>query len=276
MAEKQNPQMFSALGTNWGLNSGPFTDITGTLAPPSSGAPITDPYRNAAVKMEGYADQFNRQGVDDSSRLASNLMNNSGIGLGSSPMRTSLNSLNKDRQKEYFDTMSKISDQAFNEQNQAKQMDLKERQFEFQKRQQTFDEMYRLKQMSEDQYKHAVATNFQALGVQMDKAKFKLALENAKNGNKKEALKVMLEALKIDADTAYKAAHLRTHHEEFESTKELQKEAMEDDKKAAGFKTAAMLGISVMNNMSDIGGMVKGIAGFFKGGGENKGGVGGV
>jgi hypothetical protein len=106
----------------------------------------------------------------------------------------------------------------------------------------------------------------------MDKAKFQLALENAKNGNKKEALKVMLEALKIDADTAYKAAHLRTHHEEFETTKKLQEEAMTDERKAAGYRAAAMLGINVMNNIGDITGAVKGLYGFFKGG---KGGDGG-
>jgi tetratricopeptide (TPR) repeat protein len=266
MAEKQQPQMFSALGTNWGLNSGPFTDITGTLAPPSSGAPVTDPYRNAAIKMEGYADQFNKRGVDDASRLTSNLLNNAGMGLGSSPMRTSMNSLNKDRQREYFDTMSKISDQAFNEQMQTRGMDLKDRQFEFQKRQQTFDEMFRLKQMSEDQYKHAVATNFQALGVKMDQAKFKLAMENAKNGNKKEALKIMLEALKIDSDTAYKASHLRTHHEEFESMKSLQQQAMNDENKAKGMMAHSMAAINIAQSLGGIMNTINSIKGLFGGG----------
>jgi tetratricopeptide (TPR) repeat protein len=251
MADQKN-NMFSALGTNWGLNAGPFTDTTGLLAPPSSGAPVTDPYRNAAIKMEGFADQFNRKGVDDSSRLASNLMNNAGVGLGSSPMRTSLNALNKDRQREYFDTMTKISSQAQQEQAQAAAAEFKNRELEVRRKQQAFENAYKLKQMSEDQYKHAVATNFQALGVEMDRAKFRLAMDNAKRGNRKDALKLMLEAVKIDADVAAKASELRTKHGEWKKTFDLYEEAMNNDKKAATIKAITSFGIDLMNTARDV------------------------
>jgi hypothetical protein len=232
MAGENKQGSYSALGTNWGLNSGPFRDITGTLAPNSSGMPITDPYQNAAVKMEGFADQFNKQGVDDSSRLMQNLTNNSGIGIGSSPMRTSMNALNKDRQRDYFDTMSKVSSEAFQEQMANRKQGLEERRFEFQKRQQLFDEAYKMKQMSDEQYRHAVATNFQAMGVDLDKRKFAMALRKSQQQDRQGAMKLVLEAIGKDAEIAYKAAVLRKNEKQWADTREFQDRVMNKEWKA--------------------------------------------
>lgn len=256
MAEQKQPAGYSALGTNWGLNSGPFRDITGTLAPNSSGMPITDPYQNAAVKMEGFADQFNKQGIDDSSRLMQNLSNNAGIGIGSSPMRTSMNALNKDRQRDYFDTMSKISSEAFQEQMANRKQGLEERRFEFQKRQQLFDEAYKMKQMSDDQYRHAVATNFQAMGIDLDKRKFAMALRKSQEQDRQGAMKLVLEAIGKDADIAYKAAMLRKNQDQFNSTKEFQEKIMNKEWKAGEMQS--IFGI--------LGTVLETLAGFSKGG----------
>jgi hypothetical protein len=195
-------------------------------------------------------------------------MNNAGVGLGSSPMRTSLNALNKDRQREYFDTMTKISGQAAQEQAQAQAAEFKNRQFEFQRKQQAFDQAYKLKQMSEEQYKHAVATNFQALGVEMDKAKFRLAMDNAKQGNRKAAMKFMLESLKVDSQVAARASELRTKNKQWKDTYDLYTKSLKNEHDAAVIRTWAGYGIDLLNLARDIGPGLREM--FTKGGGGRR------